>query len=258
MFGLLLFFFPPAQPTTASWLKETLLPHILLISVVGWTSLDFHQSYVTSCILKKKWSLALQKVILLIDSGRPVQTSHHRATIAAAAAQVEDMIWIKVQLFDFSCPTVEEMKVCLVISYSWSISCRNEPNQGSMSFFPIVLERSSFHIIIHTVLLASTFLFTVNFVYLQTSVICEEGKHCAVNLHIWLPDARVGKQFQRLTFILTNQILKLFVFCSNFELHYRWQDSWHTVTMTEANGGRGISIHHSIINMINAEHLHCF
>lgn len=89
------------------------------------------------------------------------------------------------------CPSIRE-KVPLVITYSWYNTWRgNEPNQDSMPFYLIVLERRFFsNINIHNwVLLASTFLFTVN--YCKTLYICSplslcgEGKKlCCKSLYL--------------------------------------------------------------------------
>lgn len=106
------------------------------------------------------------------------------------------------------CPSIRE-KVPLVITSWYNTWCGNEPNQDSMPFYLIVLERRFFsNINIHNwVLLASTFLFTVN--YCKTLYICSplslcgEGKKlCCKSLYPTLPFARVGK-IQVLDFFLS-------------------------------------------------------
>lgn len=122
-----------------------------LLILVNWHRIEnpVHQTSVyRSCFF-----CFLGHFAVIHNSERLVQTCHSGATINAIVAQVEDIVWIQTRLLDvsavsntvFAVSLSGEKKVCLVSSYSWYNLWRgNEPNQDSVSFYPIVLEKRGF------------------------------------------------------------------------------------------------------------------
>lgn len=160
---------------------------------------------------------------VILSNWRLVETSHFGATINVVVAQAENTVGIHSDPWCKCCSSMggNEGSSCNLssstrhLTWEWTKSRQhvNLPDRpGEESFF------SSINIIHNWVLLASTFLFTVN--YCKTLYICKplivwrRQNLCCKSPYLTLPVARVGKQFKCLTFLLTNQIFNcLFVLC---------------------------------------------